>query len=169
MTIEGFPLQQGSLDFLCSIYAVINMMERHGEFRTLDQAAIPFRVAILKAQASADWDLAATITKGLNEEDIEELIGVMLYGEVETIQQPTLDNLKNMLEKENNVSRRGIIVSLYQDDELIHHSVVKEVTDDKLPLHDSYGCAHLHRKGNTLMYQGKDVQIGWAYRLYHEA
>lgn len=39
-----FPLQQGDLDYLCSIYAVLNLADLHGTIGSLDVAKRPVRL-----------------------------------------------------------------------------------------------------------------------------
>lgn len=179
---EGpFPLQQGSLDFMCGIYAAINAMYIRKEIGSLDQAAIPFRLAIMFMQSSTKWDLAQAVCLGVGEEDYLELLKALSWRDWTSYTDADGDNPAGLLGKLEQVLQEGagpVIVSLVDlgaeafnlevERYVEHYTVIKEVTPDKLVIFDSQGHQEIHRSGSGLSYGGSDVRLGYLYVMNSE-
>jgi hypothetical protein len=173
-----FPLQQGDLDFLCSIYAAINAMAWRGEVSTLDEAAAPFKKAIDFIQAEKGWNLAASVCLGIDEDHYAELLTKLNWRpRREPARNPSIDELETAL----SATRAGVspcaIISLihpedvgrpYHQREAIHYTVATAVTSDSILLQDSAGTLAITREGDKWLYglkgnKRKPVRFGCLY------
>lgn len=173
---DHFPLQQGSLDFMCGTYAAINAMYIRKEIGSLDQAAIPFRLAIMFMQSSTEWDLAQAVCLGVGEKDYLELLEALSWRNWTFYTDADCDDSDGLLGKLDQVlqERAGpVIVSLVdpvaeafdpeEERDVIHYTVVKEVRPESLVIFDSQGHQAIERAGRDLRYCGRDVRLGCLY------
>lgn len=171
-----FPLQQGNLDFMCGTYAAINAMHIRGEISSLDQAAIPFRLAMMFMQSSRDWDLAQAICLGIGEKDYSELLEALSWRAWDFYPDGDYNASYDLLEKLEQLLQEGtgpVIVSLVdpgaevfdpeEERDVIHYTVVKEVMPESLVIFDSQGHQAIERAGRDLKYSGRDVRLGYLY------
>lgn len=171
MNDESIVVRQGSLDFMCSVYAAINLLYYYGALNELDDAAVPFRRAVDFMNTECDWDLAGAICEGVDEEDciklFEELSGYHWDVDKDVAQRykarfDRLERLKNILEG----GVKAVIVSLIRytnrTREVVHYTVVTGLNSESLAIRDSQGKI-ITRKGNNLQYDGEEVSLGCFY------
>jgi hypothetical protein len=133
---QKFPLKQGDLDFLCGVYAAINAMHLRGEVNELDQAAVPFRLALMCMQSNQQWDLAQAVCFGIDEDDYHELLAQISWREWDYIKDPTEKQLSNALAELNSKTCDSFIISILAKDtevrgkntrrNVLHYTVVKK-------------------------------------------
>lgn len=155
-----FPIKQGQLDFMCSIYAAINALHLVGDIRKLDQAAIQFRLAIMFMQAAKDWDLGRSVTEGVDPEDMEEFLGRLCWREIDCFVEE--DEGLSVLQvagylAPNNGRKRAAVISLVDADRdadgYVYHYLAADLSDQgTLRLHDSQCPSQLTCNGSTLSY-----------------
>lgn len=170
-----FPLQQGNLDFLCSTYAAINAMACRGEITQINQAAIPFRLAMQFMQANKDWDLAGNICMGHDEEDYPDLLAQLSWRDWQVpLYDPDLATVAGALQ-----TAPCVIVSLVRPEDLgrpsgarevLHYTVLTALTAERIALADSMGAQEILRAGADLLYGFKGrrpvpVGIGCLYAM----
>ena len=166
MNDDVFPLQQGALDWLCSIYAAINAMNVCGEIATLDDAADPFRNAIKFMQKEKGWNLSKAIRKGIDEEDCRELFqklsGAAWGVDSETDYPDRLVRLKDLLDR----GAKAVVVSLVrvasEPRDVLHYTVVTGVSSKRLTFFNSQR-KKIEQNGGNLRYDGADVSLGYFY------
>lgn len=176
-TRARFPLRQGNLDFLCSTYAAINAMHHRREITELDQAAVPFRLAINYMQAHKDWDLAGNICFGHDEQDYPELLRVLSWRDwQEQVKDPTLKDLESVFRQN---PKTCALISLvapesvgrrFDQREALHYTVMTGVDETGIRLADSLGVTELPRKGKGWRYAPKGhapqvVAVGCLYAM----
>ena len=156
---DRFPLRQGNLDFLCSTSAAINAMHHRGEITALDQAAVPFRLAINYMQAHKDWDLAGNICFGHDEQDYPELLRVLSWRDWhEPVQDPSLDDLQAVFRQNPDTCALISLVALESrglpcdQREALHYTVMTGVDESGIRLADSLGVTELPRAGKGWRY-----------------
>lgn len=166
MKDDAFPLQQGSLDWLCSIYAAINVMHLRGKITTLDAAAVPFGQAIEFMQKEKGWNLSRAICEGIDEEDccqlFQKLSGADWEVDSGNVYTDRLSRLKELLHG----GAKAVVVSLVRDAEdergVMHYTVVTHVSSTNLTTWDSQG-KKIERNADKLEYDGADVRLGYFY------
>lgn len=173
--MADFPLKQGALDFLCGVYAAINAMYVRGEVDDLDEASIPFRLALNTMQANKDWDLAASICHGIDEGPYNELLVKLSWREWrDPIEDPEADALEALFHERANEPGFCVIVSIIEpgdlgkdshEREVIHYTVVTGITGEAIHLADSMAASEMKRKGEVLEFTfagepAKPVRLG---------
>lgn len=176
MDQKQFPLQQGNLDFMCGTYAAINAMYIREEIGSLDQAAIPFRLALMFMQSTRDWDLAQAICFGIGEKDYLELLEALSWRDCSFFPDADYNASDDLFGKLEQLLQDGagpVIVSLVdpgaeafdpeEERDVIHYTVVNEVMPECLVIFDSQGDEPIEKTGRDLKYQGTDVRLGCLY------
>ena len=166
MKDDVFPLQQGALDWLCSIYAAINVMHVRGKIANLDEAAVRFGNAIEFMQSAKGWNLSKALCEGIDEEDCCELFQKLsgadwdVYPDIDCPDR--LSRLKQLLDD----GAKAVIVSLVRDAkddrDVLHYTVVMGVSSMCLTICDSQG-KEIQRNGSNLQYDGANVSLGYFY------
>jgi hypothetical protein len=137
-----FPVRQGDLDFLCPVYAAINALHLIGDISEVDQAAIQFRLAIMFMQAAKDWDLARSLTEGIDPADMTDLLSRLAWRDISGLakheEQLNARSLAERLAATDGL-KRSAVISLVdtKNRELVHHYVAADAADATIRLHDS--------------------------------
>ena len=177
MTEPKFPLQQGGLDFMCGIYAAINAMVLRKEIDNLNEASIPFRLAIMFMQSRKDWNLAEATCFGVGEEHYFELLNIMSWREwrhySDNSHQDMHKKLIQLMRGKFDYKIESIIVSLVDAEakpykvgferDVNHYTVVTGANIKEINICDSQTLEIKVEKNNKLMYGGKRVKIGSIY------
>jgi hypothetical protein len=157
-----FPVLQGQLDFLCYLYAAANAMHKMGEFETIDEAAEPFQRAVRYMQDQPDWDLAMSLTKGVDAEHIEELLCACCERDVHLLEASkgtgfTSDEVAGHLSA---AAGAAAVVSLFGRTPDACHYIAASLQDDgRIELHDSEEPSKLTVSGEGLFYSGEAVKV----------
>lgn len=170
MAAHDFPLKQGGLDFLCGVYAAINAMHLRGEISELDQAAIPFRLALMFMQSKQDWDLAQAVCFGVDEGDYRELLKNLSWRDWDHTWDPTEHKIEKALDELANKSCASIIVSIVASDakahenkpqrDVLHYTVVTGATPEGLSFYDSHDANLITQENGQLCYEEEKAKIG---------
>ena len=170
---------------MCGIYAAINAMHRRGEIKCLDEAAIPFRLAMMFMQSREDWNLAEATCFGIGEKEYLELLMIMSWRDWEHVTDADYTNadydlheeLKKLFSEENNEQKvASVIVSLVyegaepyvteQERDVKHYTVITGVTDKSITICNSQEH-EIEVRNDGLYYDGDRVQIGSLYVMYY--
>lgn len=166
-----FPLQQGALDWMCSIYAAINVMYIRGKIATLDEAAIPFRRAIDFMKSKEDWDLAKAISEGIDEEDCSELFENLSGTDWDIYANNKCSDrfikLKQLLDEGSAPVIASLVCDAKGARDVIHYTVITDVGASHLTNFDSQE-KKIEKSGNNLRYDGRDVRLGCFWVMQSE-
>lgn len=158
LTERPFPLQQGDLDFLCSLYAVVNLLHLHGRAATIPEAGAHF-TRIMGKLPSLKWDLPRFVTEGVNPTgDLLELLGVAGFkGLVLPVRE--LNELR--------VTEPGVLVFLKsRDGSFDHYTIVTEVrSTGDLVLFDSFGFDVIECQAGAYTLRGVPIRLVKAWRV----
>ena len=140
MSNTKFPLQQGALDDLCSVYAIVNFLALVcGKDFKPAQARAVFNSAIAAIDTVNPGDLQALVTEGIDPKHL-----VCLYNEAVKGLWSFPKTPKLKLQKGPPTPDKNTIIFFAQDqfpdNTFTHYTVVKKVENDgSLLLSDSYG------------------------------
>ena len=144
------PNEQGNLDTLCGLYALINTLQLLSNIDE-DKCGRLFKKGILHLESSKR--LIRALTQGICKETISELIKEIAPRNIK-FETPfsrnnlTVDQIWNdyssFLEKEN----RAILVCI-RGKELNHWTVIKSITQKQMQLYDSAGYSKLNKRKFT--------------------
>lgn len=154
-----FPLQQGDLDYLCSIYAVLNLGYLHGTIGTLEDAKHRFD-DIVREIPKAKGDLPAYVTKGIDPgKDFAWALeqAKLTKGTLDT--SPSYSSLRSDLEND----RHPIpvyVVGKRPSRHFSHYTIATGVhPNGNIALFDSYGFVELVRKVGALILGSETVKL----------
>ena len=153
MIERNFPLQQGDLDYFCSIYAVINLLHSKGAVADLAAAGESFTLLINEIDRVKGGSVAATATEGTDGEDVIWFFKKLKFKAVE-IKNPSAPEIVKSAQK-------GAIIFLRTTDtEFDHYTVVAADSEEgRLGLLDSYGFDAILRDGDGWTLNGKSIEI----------
>lgn len=161
-----FPLQQGQLDWMCSIYAAINLMHVHGMIKTFDDAVVPFRRAIDFMQSESQWNLAKAITEGIDEEDCGELFKNLSGRNWDVFPNGDCPDRFLKIKQLLDDGAKGVIVSLVLNKkgarDVLHYTVVTGASPKRLTIYDSQGKT-IEKIDEGLWYDGCSVRLGFFF------
>ncbi|WP_133251584.1 hypothetical protein [Zavarzinia aquatilis] len=156
---KNFPLQQGSLDYFCSIYASLNLLHLKGRLDNIDDASVLFKEIIYNIAESDDGDIAGYVTEGIDPVQIPWLLVASRIVEIEDC----------VIEIEANMIRENIpaLVFLCCEDGFTHYTVVNGMKENgEFTLFDSYGFSGISLGDAGFMLNGvliKELQA-WTTR-----
>ncbi|WP_136684542.1 hypothetical protein [Falsirhodobacter xinxiangensis] len=153
MIERKFPMQQGDLDYFCSIYAVINLLHTKGQVADLSAAGVLFTKLIEAIDAEDGGSVAATATRGVYREDVLWLLEVLGH-ECSKSQKPTARQIVE------GAGKGAIVFFKAPGEQFDHYTVVSaDATEDRLALFDSYDFEAILRDGDRWTLNGKTVEI----------
>lgn len=139
-----FPLQQGDLDYLCSIYAVLNLANLHGTIGTVDDAKGCFDKIIRKIPGAMGGKLPAYVTKGIDPgDDFAWALGEAEFVNGSLVRSPSYFSLCDALEKDR-LPVPIYVVGLKGSRHFSHYTIATAVhPNGNIALFDSYGFVEL--------------------------
>lgn len=164
---RAFPLQQGSLDWLCSLYATINLCHRHDRIVAPAEADVLFRKLVADALPALNWDIGRYITQGVDPNpDVIDLLKAAGFSEIGTL-QPTLSAIAEACRE-----TPGVLIYFSEQPEakrglpFTHYTIVTSVSGEgKLSLFDSNGFDMIEQVGEQLHADGRAITISAAWRV----
>lgn len=146
-----FPYQQGNLDYLCHLYAAVNLLHLRGKIVTLEQAGEQFTKAIQWIWTAKGGNLFAATTEGMDPPDVAEMLDELGIP-VDHIEQPKPDVVAKR-------AANGAVIFIKGSD-WDHYTVIRAARGvEIIELFDSYGfrqCQHLD--GNWII-DGEEVEL----------
>lgn len=154
-----FPMQQGDLDYFCSLYAVINLRHDKGYIKDPEAAGADFTTLVQAIDDAPDGSVAGTATKGVCRTDVVWM----------------LDQFKIRASKENKptparlveAAEKGAIIFFKRpSDNFDHYTVLKHgASESRLELLDSYGFLTIEGDGENWTIDGDPIDILNVYVL----
>ena len=188
---KNFPLQQGDLDFLCSVYAAINALH----LRTKDVgfpdatagglalAEQIFNHVIHRISTDKRGNLSGAISKGIDAKDIRWLVNETRgywndpgtshrKADPKLLEIPPIKSAKGfqvknpeIQEMREHLQAGQVIIAFERDDGFDHYSVISSIKpDNTIMLYDSYGISQLPWVEGSYKLDGK-VTITSAFLL----
>ncbi|MHB0872966.1 MAG: hypothetical protein ACYC2J_02420 [Acidithiobacillus ferrooxidans] len=143
------PFEQGGLDSLCGIYSLINagqIVNKNANSERLFRSVISYLARNNKLQ---DTLISGMLFKGIKEL-VDNIFAAIWKYEIKYAGVPTpeLDVFwREMRRFLNGDPKKAIVVGLSGTHD--HWTVIKEISDKRLVLHDSDGLCYLSRKHCT--------------------
>lgn len=75
--MKKFPFQQGDLDYLCTIYAYINLLHYRGSISDKDEAYEILRLILLRCDADPKGHATLLMTEGLAVEELPWIANIL--------------------------------------------------------------------------------------------
>jgi hypothetical protein len=188
---RNFPLQQGDLDFLCSVYAAINALYLRARpvgfpdatAGGLALAGQIFVHVVHRINTAKGGDLPGAISEGIDPKDIFWLVNetrgywndpstshrkedpllpmIPLIENVDGFWKPT----PKIEEMREHLQAGHVIIAFKRDDGFDHYSVISSIKlDNTIILYDSYGISQLPWVDGSYKLDGK-VTITSAFLL----
>ena len=161
---SDFPLQQGSVDWLCSIYAALNILYLRGELKSVNEASFKF-AEILQRLADHNYNIRYYVTQGVDPENITDVLEISGISKIKDHQDHKnefvgkYENAKAYLLYLCDVETNGIKYTHYTI------STAKTPSGAHL-LYDSCGFAELVPTGDGRFILGdKHVEINRAWKI----
>ena len=159
MFAKKFPLQQGDLDSLCSIYAVINLLHSRGEIADFDAAVGKFQKLIDCITAHPEGNVAGAVKAGVYRGDVPwflEQLG-------RKVAKKNAPNVEDIVE---GVKKGAIIFFKVLQGNFDHYTVLSPAsTAARLELIDSYGFDEILASDGGWTLKGEPVEIKNLYVL----
>lgn len=144
---------------MCCLYAVINLLHRHGWADSVELAGEHF-ARILDNLPSLKWDISTFATQGVDpNEDVIELLNLAGFSALEI----PPENLAEVCA----INSKGILIFCkHLEGKFDHYTVVTEVSKDgELLLFDSYGFDRAIPKNGGYSLSGLIVTIQKAWKV----
>lgn len=160
-----FPLKQGDLDYLCSIYAAINLRHWRGTMSGVSAADKLFRKLISKQLPARKWNVGRYVAEGVDpHSDIVELFKAAEFASVEAI-TPSVEKIAEACSEQS-----GILIYFEETtggcDRFTHYTIATGVTrSGDVELYDSWKFERLQRANDELKAGNYKVQIVKAWRI----
>ena len=164
---RAFPLQQGDLDWLCSLYATINLLYLHKKISALEEADQQFRALITGVLPTLGWDLGRYIALGVDpDQDILDLLKGVGFRKIEYF-EPTVLAIATACRE-----TPGVLIYFSErprpnGTELFsHYTIVTSVSDaGELELYDSRGLKPIKQVCGRLHTDRVPIKIIAAWRI----
>ena len=155
---KKFPLQQGDLDYFCSIYAALNFLHLKGKLESIENAEKLFRKIVHAIKDDEHGDIVGYITKGIFEYDalfpldlIKNGIGIEYSIKNEIIE--LFNNGEDIYKFIND--NAPIFVYLIRVDGFTHYTIIDGIKrGGSISLFDSYGFSEISFKDENFMLDG---------------
>ena len=161
-----FPLQQGDLDWLCSAYAVINLLALRKQIETPRQADDTFK-ALIKALPGYKWSLSRYLAEGVDpSSDIDDLINVAGFSNLVSVEPQAL--YATVSRHRGPIGFLIYICEVTCDHPFSHYTLVKRARKDGgFDLFDSYGFRRINStpSGYEIDNSGSQIEIIAAWRI----
>lgn len=160
-----FPLKQGDLDWLCSIYAAINLRHLRDKIFSVSSADVLFRKLIETQLPARNWKIGRYIAEGVDPNaDIVELFEAAGFPSVEAI-----DLSAETIAAECS-QQTGLLIYIEEttgdSDFFSHYTIATRVTQSgDIELYDSWKFQRLARVGGDLKAGNLNVKISTAWRI----
>jgi len=129
MKIPEFPFQQGDLDYLCYVYAAVNLLYLRGEIKSSEGAASKFQTAL--NWIATKGNLFRATTQGMGQADVAEMLDLLKLP-VDLILRPTRSEV-------HAASDNGALIFVKGVD-WDHYTVIQATKGKRtVELFDSYG------------------------------
>ena len=150
MKNHEFPFQQGDLDWLCSLYATINLMHLQKDIDGIEDAGIKFNE--LLQYVAKNGDLFRTITEGVYRADVIEFLSHFDY-KAKRFVKPTPEEIVEH-------STDGAIIYLKRPDGFDHYTAIRAVGGlGKIELFDSYGFKKIQCRDGAWFLDDGEIAI----------
>jgi hypothetical protein len=167
MKSVSFPYKQGNLDWLCSAYAVINLLHLKGYLKS--EADGWAEMSEIIALTDKTGNLSAAMTKGVHRGDVQYFLQrnrnkSSAEGKQNLkclkISIPTHDEIKDHAE------HGAIIYFKAAEESFTHFTVIRaEHGLENIDLYDSYGFTNIRCSNGAWFIDGKDIVIINLYAL----
>lgn len=160
-----FPLKQGDLDYLCSIYAAINLWHLRDAMFDVSAADKLFRTLISEQLPPLKWNIGKYVSEGVDpNSDIVELFEAAQFSSVEAI-SPSFETIAAECSKQS-----GVLIYIEETtggcDRFTHCTIATGVTrSGDVELYDSWKFKRLKRANGELTAGNYKVQIVKAWRV----
>jgi hypothetical protein len=153
----SFPYQQGNLDWLCSVYATINLLHLNRDINNEDEAWKAMKSLILLIKD--EGDLSAVLTKGVHKGDVQDFLRAY-ERESDRLDNPTLEEIQEK-------AQEGAIIYFKSVDGSFNHYTVIRVGkgSKKVELFDSYGFKTIQCTGGEWFIDDNAILIRQLYSL----
>lgn len=159
MFARKFPLQQGDLDSLCSIYAVINLLHSRGDVPDFDAAVRMFQNLIDRITAHPEGNVAGAVKTGVYRNDVPWFLEQLGRKAVKK-------NARNVEDIVEGAKKGAIIFFKVLRGNFDHYTVLSPTsTAVRLELIDSYGFNEIIASGGGWTLKGEPVEIKNLYVL----
>lgn len=163
--LRTIPLKQGDLDWLCSIYAAINLGYLRGNISDICAADKLFKKLIAKQLPARKWNIGRYVTEGVDPNpDIVKLFEDSGFSSVEPI-----DPSAKAIEAECR-QQPGVLIYFEEttgcSDRFSHYTIAIGVSQCRdIKLYDSWKFERLERVGDGLKAGDLNVKIKMAWRI----
>ena len=163
--LRRFPLKQGDLDWLCSIYAAINL--RHLRDTTFSDSTADelFKKLITKQLPARKWNVGRYVAEGVNPKDIRGLFEAAEFSSVKLITTPSPEAIAMECRQQS-----GLLIYFEETtggrNRFSHYTIATCVTQSgDIELYDSWKFDRLARVGDRLKAGSFDVTVLKAWRI----
>lgn len=153
MKTPPFPCQQGDLDYLCHVYAAINLLHLAEKIDTLEEAGETFRLAMRWIWRKGN--LLGASTKGMWQPHVAEMFGV--FGlDIDMIESPCAEDIAARAAK-------GAAIFIVGKD-WDHYTVIRATKGvEAVQLFDSYGFREIRHHNGSWFIDEQEVTITHLY------
>jgi len=152
----AFPFQQGDLDWLCSIYATINLSCLRGDIVGVEAAGETFNE--LSTYVSKSGDLYQTITAGVRRGDVTSFLRERGY-KAKKFSKPSQELIREH-------SRNGAIIYLRNAEGFDHYTVIRTAAGSTgIELYDSYRFSEISCRDGVWFLDGEEFEVPNLYAV----
>lgn len=153
-----FPYQQGDLDWLCSIYATINLLHLQEHISKEKDAWVAMRALISYTASTGDLKLA--FTKGVEKDDVCHFLMDRGYSSKNT-------ELPSPHEIEEGATDGAVIYIKFDKSDFDHFTVIRTTRGiNDVELFDSYGFREIACHNGSWFLDGNPIKILNLYTIY---
>jgi len=149
MKTPTFPFQQGGLDYLCHVYAAVNLLHLRGKIKSVEQAGEKFKEAM--KWILEEGNLFKSSTEGMDPGDVEEMLN-LLGIPVEVIKAPAPLVIGDR-------AANGAVIFIEGDD-WDHYTVIRTARGTEIvELFDSYGYRAIQPRRGKWLVDGDEIKV----------
>lgn len=148
-----FPYQQGDLDYLCHVYAAMNLLHIRGEIATLEGAGEKFTEALQWISTVEGGNLFAATTEGMDAHEVAEMLCVLGLP-VDCIDAPAPEVVAER-------AAEGAVIFI-EGDGWDHYTVIRAAGRTEIfQIFDSYGFCEFQSRGGEWVVDGETVELSY--------
>ena len=161
---DNLPFQQGDLDWLCGLYAIINLLKLQGGISTQEDACKKFEEILCEA-AKQKWSILRFVTEGIGKRDANNLLNIAHITN-NKIKNFRLEEIPDCVGKSCafliyiRVPKTGNLADCFT-----HYTIINGKYENGYHIFDSFGQKCLIRDKKYFNYGEHIVEIASAWKI----